>query len=338
MFRRIHGGSGIVCASRSEGAVYNASLGGAVIDPSGAPVPQARVTVQNTDTGLVRSTTTGPDGAFLFTALPVGNYQLTSEKTGFSRYVQSGIRLVLNEQANVPVALKIGDINQQVTVAADAELVTTQTGSVGQLIDTKKIIELPLNGRNAAELLYLAAGTVNETGKYCLVNCQGGVYPGETDGNVGGAGPRQVNFQMNGAGHNDTYLNTNLPFPNPDAMQEFNVQTDNLSAQYGMGAGAVVNIITRSGTNAIHGDLFEFVRNGDFNARNFFAPTQDTLKRNQFGGSAGGPIVKDKLFYFGTYQGTRIRSAAAGRSGVRAHSGRAGRRFLSDLDTVQRTR
>ena len=118
---------------------------------------------------------------------------------------------------------------------------------------------------------------------------------------------------MDGGAHNDTYVNTNLPFPNPDAVQEFNLQSDNLSAQYGLGAGAVVNIITKSGTNSIHGDVFEFVRNGDFNARNYFAPTQDTLKRNQYGGSIGGPIIKDKLFYFGTYQGTPIRSAAQGR-------------------------
>src|ERR1051326_1463349 len=127
------------------------------------------------------------------------------------------------------------------------------------------------------------------------------------------------------AGHNDTYLNTNLPFPNPDAVQEFAVQTDNLSAQYGLGAEAVVNIVTKSGTNQIHGSAFEFVRNGDLNARNFFAPKQDTLKRNQYGGSVGGPILKDKLFYFGTYQGTPIRSAAQGRvSLVPTAGGRAG--------------
>src|SRR5260370_37855869 len=103
---------------------------------------------------------------------------------------------------------------------------------------------------------------------------------------------------MDGAGHNDTYLNTNLPFPNPDAVQEFNVQTDNLSAQYGIGDGAVVNIVTKSGTNELHGSLFEFVRNGDFNARNFFAPTQDTLKRNQYGGAPGGAIIKNKKIFF----------------------------------------
>ena len=216
------------------------------------------------------------------------------------------------QTATAPVTLQIGGINEEVSVSANAEMITTETGMVGHLVDQKRIVDLPLNGRQPQTLLFLAPGTVNETGKYCLVNCQGGVYPGQQDANVGGAGPRSVNFQMDGAGHNDSYVSTNLPFPNPDAVQEFNLQSDNLSAQYGMGAGAVVNIVTRSGTNTIHGDVFEFVRNGDMNARNFFAPKQDTLKRNQYGGSVGGPILKDKLFYFGTYQGTRIRSAAQG--------------------------
>jgi Carboxypeptidase regulatory-like domain len=291
----------------------NATLGGAVTDSSGAAVVQAKVTIQNQDVGLTKTTTTTADGAFLFPALPIGSYRVSVEKPGFHEYVQNGVVLVVSQTANLQIVLQVGEMQQQVTVSADAELLTTKSASAGQLIDQKRIVELPLNGRDMSSLLYLAPGTVNETGKYCLVNCQGGVYPGESDGNVSGGGPRAVNFQMDGAGHNDTYLNTNLPFPNPDAVQEFNVTTDNLSAEYGIGAGAVVNVITKSGTNALHGDLFEFVRNGDLNARNFFAPVQDTLKRNQFGGSAGGPIFKDKLFFFGTYQGTRIRSAAAGK-------------------------
>lgn len=291
----------------------NATIGGIVSDAAGGVIADARVTIQNSETGYTKTIGTGADGSFLFPATPVGSYQITVEKPGFSKYVQTGITLVLNQVANLPIALRVGDVTQQVSVSADAELVNTRTAVVGQLVDTQQIVDLPLNGRQPQALLFLAAGTVDETGKYCLVNCQGGVYPGEQDANVGGGGPRSVNFQMNGAGHNDTYVNTNLPFPNPDAVQEFNVQTDNISAQYGLGAGAVVNIITKSGTNALHGSLFEFVRNGDFNARNFFAPTQDTLKRNQYGASAGGRIIKDKLFFFGTYQGTPIRSAAQGR-------------------------
>jgi hypothetical protein len=303
----------VLCFAESAFAQYTtSSIGVTVLDPSGAPVSDAKVTIQNLDTGLQKTSVSGANGSFTFTALPVGKYQVTVEKPGFSKFVQTGITLTVDQPVSIPVTLRIGDVLQQVSVAADAELVNTESGTVGQVINTKKIVDLPLDGREPQALLFLAAGTVNETGNYCLVNCQGGVYPGEQDANVNGAGPRGVNYEMDGGGHNDTYLNANLPFPNPDAMQEFNVETDNLSAQYGIGAGAVVNLVTKSGTNDIHGDVFEFVRNGDFNARNFFAPTQDTLKRNQYGGSIGGPILKNKLFYFGTYQGTKIRSAAQG--------------------------
>lgn len=283
-----------------------------MVDPSGAAVADAKITVRSLDTGLEKVSASGSNGSFTFVALPVGNYEVRVEKPGFSRFLQTGITLTVGQAVNIPVRMQIGSVREQVTVAADAELINTESGTVGQLISSKKIVDLPLDGRQPQALLFLAAGTVNESGNYCLVNCQGGVYPGEQDANVNGAGPRGVNYEMDGGGHNDTYLNANLPFPNPDAMQEFNVETDNLSAQYGIGAGAVVNMVTKSGTNDIHGDVFEFVRNGDFNARNFFAPTQDTLKRNQYGGAIGGPILKNKLFYFGTYQGTKIRSAAQG--------------------------
>ena len=294
-------------------AQYTTStLGITVTDPSGAAVSDATLTVRNLDTGLQKLSASNNAGTFTFTALPVGKYEVIVEKTGFTKFVQTGITLTVDQPVNIPVRLQVGSVQEQVTVTGDAELVNTESGTVGQLINQKKIVDLPLDGREPQSLLFLAAGTVNETGTYCLVNCQGGVYPGEQDANVNGAGPRGVNYEMDGGGHNDTYLNANLPFPNPDAMQEFNVETDNLSAQYGIGAGAVVNMVTKSGTNEIHGDVFEFVRNGDFNARNFFAPTQDTLKRNQYGGAIGGPILKNKLFYFGTYQGTKIRSAAQG--------------------------
>jgi len=291
-----------------------ASLGGTVEDPAGAVVPDATVTAQNEGTGFTRTVTSQPNGEFLFSALPIGNYKLTVTKSGFTTYVQTGIILTVNQAATQTVRLNVGAVTQQVTVSANAQVLTTRTATLSQLIDQKKIVDLPLNGRQAQSLLFLAAGTVDETGVgpgYCLANCEGGVYPGEQDASVGGLGTRGVNYQMDGAGHNDTYLNANLPFPNPDAVQEFNVQDQNLSAQYGRG-GAVVNVVTKSGTNEFHGDVFEFLRNGALNARNFFAPTQDTLKRNQFGGSVGGPIIKDKLFFFGTYQGTRVRSAAQG--------------------------
>ena len=294
-------------------AQYTTStLGVTIVDASGAAVPDATISVRSVDTGLQKTSTSGSNGSFIFNALPIGRYVVTVEKAGFSTFTQTGITLTVNQPVNIPVTLKVGGASEKVTVTAEAPMLDTETATVGQLTSNKSIVDLPLNGRAPQTLLFLAAGTANETGKYCLVNCQGGVYPGEQDANVGGAGTRSVNYQMDGGNHNDSYLNTNLPFPNPDAIQEFNVGTDNLSAQYGIGAGAVVNIVTKSGTNSIHGDAFEFVRNGDLNAKNYFAPTHDTLKRNQYGFAVGGPILKSKLFYFGTYQGTKTRSSALG--------------------------
>ena len=290
-----------------------ASFSGIVIDPSGATLPDSKVTVRNVDTGLTQTVTTDTTGSFLFSRLPVGNYELRVEREGFSAYVQTGITLTVNQAATQTVTMRVGQLTESVTVEANADLVVTQTGTVSQLVDQKRVVELPLNGRMAQTLVFVSAGTVDLGRNGCRICGHGGVYPGEQTAGVNGAGMAQVNYQLDGAGHNDTYLNVNVPFPNPDAVQEFNLQASNFTAEYGNAAGGVVNIVTRSGTNDIHGTLFEFLRNGKLNARNFFAPTQDTLKRNQFGGSVGGPIVKDKLFYFGTYQGTRVRTAPAGR-------------------------
>lgn len=289
-----------------------ASLAGTVVDPSGAAVPGAKITVTNINTGLTRTNQTGSDGSFLYASLPVGPYSLTVQKTGFVTYVQKGIVLTVNQTASVSVSLKLGQVSSQVTVSANTETVNTRSGTVRQLVGQQAIVDLPLNGREPQQLIFLVPGAVNATSHFCLVNCQGGVYPGEQEAIVNGTGPGGVNYQLDGGDYNDTYMNTNLPFPNPDAVQEFSTQSSGMSAEYGHAAGGVVNIVTKSGTNSFHGDAFEFLRNGALNARNFFAPRQDTLKRNQFGGSGGGPIIKNKMFFFGTIQATRVRSAAQG--------------------------
>lgn len=303
----------LLCGKPAVAQYTTASLGGTVSDASGASIPEAQVTARNVDTGFTQVTTSDSAGAFLFSRLPIGNYELRCEKSGFSTYQQTGIRLTVNQVASQLITMQVGQVAERVTVEANAELVTTRTGTVGQLINEKQIVELPLNGRLAQTLVFLSAGTVDLGRNGCRICGHGGVYPGEQTAGVNGAGMGQVNYQLDGAGHNDTYLNVNVPFPNPDSVQEFNLESTNFTAEYGNAAGGIVNIVTRSGTNQMHGSLFHFLRNGDLNARNFFAPTQDTLKRNQFGGSVGGPIIKDKLFYFGTYQGTTIRSEPSGR-------------------------
>ena len=300
-------------ASPAYAQYTTASFGGNVVDSNNAVLPQSQVSVRNVDTGFTQSATTDASGVFLFPRLPVGSYELRVERPGFSRYVRTGITLTVDQAASLTVVMQVGQVSEEVTVQANTELVGTRNGTLGQLVDQQRVVELPLNGRMAQSLVFLAAGTVDLGRNGCRICGHGGVYPGEQTAGVNGAGMAQVNYQLDGAGHNDTYLNVNVPFPNPDAVQEFNLQASNFTAEYGNAAGGIVNIVTRSGTNVIRGSVFEFFRDGSLNARNFFAPTKDTLKRNQFGGSAGGPIVKDRLFYFGTYQGTRIRSEAAGR-------------------------
>ena len=318
----------VLCASPVFAQYTTASFSGTVVDSNNAVLPESQVIVRNVGTGFTQSATTDQSGAFLFPRLPVGSYELRVERPGFSTYVQTGITLTVDQAASRTVVMQVGQVTEEVTVEADAELITSRSGTLSQLVDQKRVVELPLNGRMAQSLVFLAAGTVDLGRNGCRICGHGGVYPGEQTAGVNGAGMAQVNYQLDGAGHNDTYLNVNVPFPNPDAVQEFNLQSSNFTAEYGNAAGGIVNIVTRSGTNEIRGSLFEFFRDGSLNARNFFAPAQDTLKRNQFGGSVGGPILKDKMFYFGTYQGTRIRSEAAGQSRVRSDGSRARRGLL----------
>ncbi len=302
-----------LCASPLGAQYTTASLGGTVLDATGAAVPGAKITIRNVDTGLVLTATTETTGAYLFSRLPVGAYELTVEKEGFATYVQPRFTLAVNQAATQNVTLRVGQVSERVTVEAEAELVVTRTATAGQLVDQRQILELPLNARRPERLIYLAAGTVDLGRNSCVICGHGGVYPGEETAGVNGAGRGQVNFQLDATSHNDTYLNAGLPFPNPDSIQEFNLQSNNLTAEYGNASGGIVNIVTKSGTNEIHGSAFHLLRNGALNARQFFAPEQDKLKRNQFGGSLGGPVVRDRLFYFGTFQGTRVRNQAAGR-------------------------
>jgi hypothetical protein len=289
-----------------------ASLGGIINDPTGAPVPDAKVTIRNLETGFVQAAASNNTGAYQLSLLPVGTYRLTVEKQGFATYSQDGLTLAVGQLANQNVSLKVGQVNEQITVTSEAELIQTRSATGGQLVDRKNIEELPLQGRRPERLVYLAAGTVDLGRNACRICGHGGVYPGQETAGVNGAGIGQVNFQLDGTSHNDTYLNASLPFPNPDTVQEFNLQSSNFTAEYGNAAGGVVNIVARSGTNQVHGTAFNFLRNGAMNSRQFFAPQQDALKRNQFGGTVGGPIVRNRLFFFGSYQGTEVRNTPAG--------------------------
>ena len=289
-----------------------ARLSGTVVDSSGAALPGATVSVQQVTTGYKQTATSGPSGEYLFPSLPVGAYELTVQMPNFKAYVQKGIVLTVGQAATQNVTLSVGAVSQQVTVQANSSMVTTQSAAVGQLVNQKSIVALPLNGRETQQLVFLIPGAVNVSSQNCASDCEGGVPPGEQYAKVNGGGANGVYYLLDGVDYNDTYINTNLPFPNPDALQEFNVQTDNMSAAYGDATGGVVNIVTKSGTDQVHGDAFEFLRNYAMDARNYFATSPNPLKQNQFGATIGGPLLKDRLFYFGSYQGTRTNTAQNG--------------------------
>jgi Flp pilus assembly protein TadG len=293
-------------------------ISGIVQDASGAAVAGAQVTVTNTDTDAARTAVTASDGAYAITNLVVGPYRLQVTKDGFSTYNQSGIVLQVNTNPQINVVLKIGAVTEQVEVQANAGMVETQNTSVGQVIDQRRVVDLPLNGRNVTQLITLSGGAVSAVnpGASGTTGSTGGIvnnlnYPTVAAFSIAGGQGNATNYLLDGGSHMDPRSNVGLPLPFPDALQEFKVETSSLPANYGSHPGGVVNAVTRSGSNSFHGDLFEFLRNGNMNARNFFAASRDSLKRNQFGGVLGGPIVKDKVFFFGGFQGTTERTAPA---------------------------
>ena len=289
-------------------AVANATIHGDVTDATGAIVPGAKVKATQIDTAQTVNTVTDSTGSYVLPNLPVGPYRLEVAAPSFSTYTRSGIILQVGNNVQINVALQVGAVTQDVRVSADAAMVETQDTSVSEVIDQRRITDLPLNGRQATDLILLSGGASvppGAAGRFITTHD----YVSSVGVSIAGGQENGNNYLLDGADHNDTHSNVNLPFPFPDALQEFSVQTNGVSARYGLHPYAVVNAITRSGTNQLHGSLFEFVRNGDLNARNYFAPTQDSLRRNQFGGTVGGPIRKDRLFLFNGFQATRTRTA-----------------------------
>jgi hypothetical protein len=306
--------------STAFGQGTSASLTGQVTDNSGAIVPGATVTATNTDTSLAQTTTTNGEGIYLIAPLPPGHYKLTVEARGFERYVQTGVELSVNVNSTQNVALKTGSVQETVTVFENAELINTTTPELGTTVNEAAITQLPLNGRDPSSLVLLAPGTVGVVGGGGSgFGGQPGVqagfsFPTETGASANGGRQGSTEYLLDGIPNMDNYMGITAPFPNADATQEFRVITNNFSALYGFAPGAVVSIETKSGGNGFHGGAFEFLRNKDLNASNgWFSNTEakDPLRRNQFGGYLGGPIKKDKLFFFLNYQGTRADSAAS---------------------------
>ena len=284
---------------------------GTVRDASGAVIPNVKITCSEVGTGFAVTTTSNGAGDYVLPNLRPTVYTITASATGFRTFHQTDIQLAANQNLTVNIGMELGAATQTVEVSGAVPQVDTTSATLADVVDNARIIDLPLNGRDAARLGTLVpgtvlAGTVTESGKAI----PGGLYISSN-----GTGPGQVSYKLDGTSNTDNWFQINMEFPFPDALQEFSIQTSNYSAIYGNNAGAVVNAVTKSGTNEFHGGAFEFVRNREFNARDFFAPVPDYLKRNQFGAFLGGPIIiphiyngKNKTFFFIGWQGTRLRN------------------------------
>src|SRR5712692_5129315 len=283
------------------------SIVGVVTDPTGAAVPGASVTVTNVDTGITTKTSTDSSGNYGVTPLPVGHYSVTVEAQGFKKSVNSGITLNVQDRIGVNVALEVGQLTETIEVQGAAPTLQTDTSYLGQVVESQRIVDLPLNGRFFTRLAVLTAGTLPTVS---------GARDERTGGfSSNGVRPYQNNYLLDGIDNNSLSedLTNEASFvygPSPDAISEFKVQTNSTSAEFGRSGGAVMNVTIKSGSNALHGSVFEFLRNSKLDAKNFFDPPDKPIppyKQNQFGAAAGGPIVKNRTFIFGDYQGTRIR-------------------------------
>ncbi len=281
-------------------AQSTASIAGTITDASGAAVPAATITAVSVQTALQRTQQSGIDGTYSIPLLPVGEYRLEVEQAGFQRSVREGLTLTVSETLIVDVRLEVGQVTETITVTGAAPLVNTQTGTLQGLIDEERMVQLPLNGRTMTEFMRLQPGVIQTSDR--SGNSEGIAFA------VNGSRSNGVFFLMDGGFNTNAYRNLSGKFPNPDAVQEFSVQRSNFSAEYANATGAVVNVVTKGGTNEFHGAGFWFVRNEVLNARNFFAQSRDSLRRNQYGATLGGPVLKDKLFFFTSYQATRLRS------------------------------
>src|SRR5215470_2807739 len=291
-------------------SLYAQSTGGrirgTVTDQSGATVATANVVITNQANGSQRDTQTGANGEYMFLEVPVGTYEIEVNQTGFKKYVRKGIVLDLNQILSVDVVLQVGTATETIEVTGAPPLVDTTSTQLGAVVGERAVSELPLAQRDTYQLLQLQPGVQSQLG---VDNLYGSDRAGVVSVN-GGRG-RDNNFTVNGGDGNDQFANLPAIQPSPDSIEEFRVLTNTFDAEYGRNSGAVINVVTKSGTNDIHGNLYEFFRNQALNAKGFFDTTKLDDLQNQFGATLGGPIKKDKTFFFVTYEGDRLRKGTS---------------------------
>jgi Carboxypeptidase regulatory-like domain len=281
------------------------SILGIVRDPTGAVIPGASVTATNVDTNQARTATSDGAGEYRILALPVGRYKIEASNAGFQKFITTGIDLTVNAQRRVDVTLQVGAVEQQIEVTAASVAIETTATQLGQVIETKKLLGLPLNGRSYIDLLGLQAGVAPTTTS--SIQQDRPVSGGLSAGNIAVNGQRETAnaFLVNGGDVSEGRNLGTAVIPNLDSIAEFRLITNSFDAEYGKFSGAIMNAVTKSGTNGFHGAAFEFLRNDKLDARNFFDQTKGVLKRNQYGYAVGGPALKNRLFWFTDYQGTR---------------------------------
>jgi hypothetical protein len=320
MIRNVLAFAVLTCLSLSAQQITG-NIRGTVTDPTGAVIRGAAVTARQAETGLARATTTDRDGNYVLLELPVGHYHLQVEAGGFQEYMRDGITLNVNETASVSPRLAVGSEKQQVVVTADAELIEPTVTSMGKVVQQQELEDLPLNGRDFAQLGLLQPGVVPLTPG--IAEAGGSLRNGQAYA-VNGQRPESNNFLIDGANNFNGVDGGFVLKPPVDAISEFRIITHSANAEFGGSLGSTTNVITRSGTNHLHGTLWEFLRNDAFDATNYFAQEQEPLKQNQFGAAAGGPIKKDRAFIFGFYEGFRNHQGISELSTVPSVKQRAG--------------
>src|SRR3984893_11172228 len=276
---------------------------GTVSDPSGASIAAATVTLINEATHATRDVQSGASGEYIFIEVPVGTYEIDVTQAGFKKYVHKGVALDLNQVVGVDIILQLGSSAESIEVTGAPPVVDTSSTQLGAVVNERSSTQLPLNQRDVYQLLQLQPGVQSQLGNDLFYGSdRAGVVT------VNGGRGRANNYTVNGGDGNDLFANLPAVEPSPDSIEEFRVISNSFDAEYGRNSGAVVNVVTKSGTNSLHGSFYEFFRNDVLNARAFtFTPApKPGFKQNQFGGTLGGPIKKDKTFIFGSYEGRRI--------------------------------
>ena len=303
----------LALAAPAAAQTTTGGITGVVRDAAGGVLPGVTVKAIHEATNAETTAVSSDVGVYVLRGLPVGRYTVFAELSGFQTAKNTDIVVRVNDEVRLDVGLIVGAVTETVTVSGMASTVDTSTGTLKTVVDQERIENLPLNGRNPTQLLTLVAGVLTDRSDLT----SGATYPGTQPVSSSGARGNTTNYVLDGGSNNDHYSNGPNPMPNPDALQEFSVQTNSFSAEYGRNVGAIVNAVTRAGTNQYHGLGFGYFRHYKFNATNFFTPgVDDGLKRSQYGGTFGGPIARNKTFFFGSYQGTNQRRKPTQRSSL----------------------